>query len=424
MTVVLIMLALLALLLLGVPIAFALGALGLALLWLADLSPLMVPQGLYSAMDNFVLLAVPLFLLMSNVLLKAGVGRDLFNAVQSWVGHWPGGLAVATIISCAIFASISGSSVTTAATIGTVAIPEMVHRGYNRHFVLGLVAAGGTLGILIPPSIPMIVYGVVVEESIVDLFLAGIGPGLLLVVLFILFAIAFSYFGGGYTPLRKANGAERLQASLQALPTVVLALCIIGGLYFGIFTPTEAAGIGFALSLVLTAGILRRLAWVQFKEAVIESMRTTVTIFLIIAGAKIFGKAITLYRVPQDISEVITSNISEAGLFIVIVCLVLLIMGLFLEALSMLLIMVPVLHPSLAGMGIDPIWFGILFVIMIECALITPPVGLNLFVIQAVAKSPIQDVVRGVWPFVLLMLGSIVVIYFVPDVALYIPFKL
>ncbi len=424
MTVILITAGLLALLLLGVPVAFALGALGLALLWLADLSPLMVPQGLYSAMDNFVLLAVPLFLLMSNVLLKAGVGRDLFNAVQSWVGHWPGGLAVATIISCAIFSSISGSSVTTAATIGTVAIPEMVRRGYHHRFVLGLLAAGGTLGILIPPSIPMIIYGVVVEESIVDLFLAGIGPGLLLVVFFILFSIAFSYFGGGYTPLPKASAAERLRASLQALPTVVLALCIIGGLYLGIFTPTEAAGIGFALALLLTAGIMRRLTWAQLKEAVMESMRTTVTIFLILAGAKIFGKAITLYRVPQNISELITSNIGEAGLFIVIVCLVLLIMGLFLEALSMLLIMVPVLHPSLAGMGIDPIWFGIIFVVMIECALITPPVGLNLFVIQAVAKAPIEDVVRGVWPFVLLMLASIVVLYFVPDIALYIPFKL
>lgn len=419
-----ILVALLVLLLGGVPIAFALGGLGLTLLLLADLSPLMVPQGLYSSMDSFVLVAVPLFLLMSNILLKGGVGRDLFNAVQSWVGHWPGGLAVATIISCGIFSAISGSSVTTAATIGTVAIPEMSRRGYDRRFVLGLVAAGGTLGILIPPSIPMIIYGVVVEESIVDLFLAGIGPGALLALMFILFSIAFSYFGKGFKPVPRASAAERLRTSIRALPTLVLATCILGGLYLGVFTPTEAAGVGFALALLLTVGLLRSLSWVQLKEAVIESMQTTVTIFLILAGAKIFGKAITLYRIPQDISLAITSNISEAGMFVLIVCLVLLVMGFFLEALSMLLIMVPVLHPSLVGMGIDPIWFGIMFVIMIECALVTPPVGLNLFVIQAVAKTPIEDVIAGVWPFTLMMLGSIAIIYVLPDVALYIPFKL
>jgi C4-dicarboxylate transporter, DctM subunit len=424
MTTALILGALLMLLLAGVPIAFSLAALGMVLLWLADLSPLMIPQGLYSAMDSFVLLAVPLFLLMSNVLLKGGVGRDLFNAVQSWVGHWPGGLAVATIISCAIFASISGSSVTTAATIGTVAIPEMARRGYNRRFVLGLLAAGGTLGILIPPSIPMIIYGVITEESIVDLFLAGIGPGILLVLLFIAFAIAFSYFGKAFTPLPKASAGERVRSTVRALPTFVLGLCIIGGLYLGIFTPTEAAAIGFALALVLTVGVLRTLSWAQLKEAVMESMRTTVTIFLILAGAKIFGKAITLYRIPQDISSAITTHVSEPAMFVLIVCLVLLLMGLFLEALSMLLIMVPVLYPSLTAMGIDAIWFGIMFVIMIECALITPPVGLNLFVIQAVAKAPIEDVVQGVWPFVLIMLFSIVAIYVLPDIALYVPFKL
>jgi C4-dicarboxylate transporter DctM subunit len=420
----LILLALVALLLMGVPIAFSLGVLGLGLLLLAGLSPLMVPQALYSSMDNFVLLAVPLFLLMSHVLLKGGVGRDLYSAVQSWVGHWPGGLAIATIISCAIFASISGSSVTTAATIGTVAIPEMSQRGYDRRFVLGLLAAGGTLGILIPPSIPLIIYGVITEQSIVDLFLAGIGPGLFLVVLFILFSIAYSYFGKGFTPVPRASAAERLRATVRALPTVALALCIIGGLYGGVFTPTEAAAIGFALALLLTVGILRSLSWRQLKEAVIESMRTTVTIFLILAGANIFGKAITLYRIPQDISTAISANITDPGIFVVAVCAVLLLMGLFLEALSMLLIMVPVLYPSLAGMGIDPIWFGIMFVVMIECALITPPVGLNLFVIQAVARAPLSEVVGGVWPFALLMLLTIVVIYYFPDLALFIPFNL
>ncbi len=424
MTAGLILIALIGLLSTGLPIAFALGGLGLVLLLIGGFSPVMVPQGLYSTVDNFILLAVPLFLLMSNVLLKAGAARDLYTAVQSWVGHWPGGLAIATILSCSIFAAISGSSVATAATIGTAAIPEMSARGYDRRFVLGLLAAGGTLGILIPPSIPMIVYGVVTEESIVDLFLAGIGPGILLAGLFIVFSLLYARFGGAYRPMPRAGAAERLRASLKALPTIALALIIILGLYFGVFTPTEAAGVGFALALLLTGVVLRTLDWAGLKAAAMEAMRTTVTIFLILAGAKIFGKAITLYRIPQDISLLLGTHIAEPWVFVLIVCAVLLLMGFFMEALSMMLIMMPVLQPSLQPMGLDPIWFGILFVVMIECALITPPVGLNLFVIQAVGKAEMSEVVAGVWPFILLMLFTVLMIYLLPDIALYIPFKL
>lgn len=423
MTTVLILLALLAILLIGVPVAFALGGLGLILMWMGNLAPVLVAQALYSSIDNFVLLAVPLFLLMSNVLLKGGVGRDLFNAVQSWVGHWPGGLAIATIISCALFSAIAGSSVATAATIATVAIPEMIGRGYHRPFVLGLLAAGGTLGILIPPSIPMIVYGVITEQSIVDLFLAGIGPGLMLSGMFILFSLAYARFGRGFTPVAKASWGERRRTTSRALPTALLAFVVIGGIYAGVFTPTESAAVGFAVSLIIVYA-LGTMTWAKLKQAIVESMRTTVTIFLIVAGAKIFGKVITLYRIPQDISLAISTHVGEPGLFILIVCVVLLIMGLFLESMSMLLIMVPVLYPSLAALGIDPIWFGILFVVMIECALITPPVGLNLFVIQAVADVPLIEVLRGVWPFILIMFAAVIAIYLVPDIVLYIPFRL
>lgn len=423
MTSILILISLVLLLLLRVPVAFTLGGLGVLLLILKGFTLTMVPLSLFSTMDSFILLAVPLFLLMSNVLLKGGVGTDLFRAVQSWVGHWPGGLGVATIISCALFAAISGSSVATAATIGTVAISEMTDRGYHKPFVLGLLAAGGTLGILIPPSIPMIVYGVITEESIVDLFLAGIGPGIFLSVCFIAFCFIYARFGKGYEPVKKATFQERRDATILAIPTVLLAGIVIGGIYAGWFTPTESAGIGFAVALIIVYA-MGRMTWAKLKEAVNDSMKTTVTIFLIIAGAKLFGKAITLYRIPQEISEAITLNISEPGIFIVIVCVVLLIMGFFLESLSMLLIMMPVLYPSLAPLGIDPIWFGVLFVVMIECALITPPVGLNLFVIQAVAKVDLSEVIRGVWPFILILLGTVVLLWFFPDLATYIPFKL
>ena len=423
MTATLILLGLFSLLLIRVPVAFALGGLGLLLLWLKGINVVMVPQALYSSADSFVLLAVPLFLLMSNILLKGGVGKDLFNAVQCWVGHWPGGLGVATIISCALFSAISGSSVATAATIATVAIPEMISRGYSRPFVLGLLAAGGTLGILIPPSIPLILYGVITEESIVSLFMAGVGPGLLLTALFILFSIGYSLFDKNYRPSPKTGWPERWRASFRALPTLFLAVVVIGGIYLGVFTPTESAGIGFALSLLIVF-LLRTMTWEKLKQAVMESMATTVTIFLIIAGAKLFGKAITIYQIPQQVSAAITANIGEPALFILVVCLVLLLIGFFLESISMLLIMVPVLYPALMAMGIDPIWFGILFVVMIEIALITPPVGMNLFIIQAVAQVDLGEVLKGVWPFLLIMFGTVIAISVLPDIVLYIPFKL
>ena len=424
MTIILILASLFTLLLARVPVAFALGGMGLGLLILGGFSPLMAPQTILSTLDGFILLAVPLFLLMANVLLKGGVGADLFAAVNAWVGHWPGGLAVATIISCAIFAAISGSSVATAATIGTVAIPEMIDRGYDKRFVYGLLAAGGTLGILIPPSIPMIVYGFITEESVGALFLAGIGPGLALVLLFIVFSMIHARVTGVAGDTQAAPWDTRRTASIRALPSVALALLIIGGIYSGAFTPTEAAAIGFAAALVVTGIVLRSLTWAGLKEAIFDSMITTVAILLIVAGAKVFGKAITLYRIPQDISTLITETIDTPLGFILVVSAVLLLMGLVFEALSMVLIMTPVLLPSAMALGFDPIWFGIYMVIMVECALITPPVGLNLYVIQAVARAPMGQVARGVVPFLGLMFGAVALLYVWPDLALYIPFKL
>jgi len=411
------------LLLLRVPVAFALGGMGLGMLLFRGFSPLMAPQAILSTLDGFILLAVPLFLLMSNILLKGGAGKDLFAAVHAWVGHWPGGLAVATIISCAIFAAISGSSVATAATIATVAIPEMIARGYERRFVYGLVAAGGTLGILIPPSIPMIVYAFVTEQSVHALFLAGVGPGLLLVAFFIGFSMIHARWFGGYTPEPAASARERLQATIRALPSIALAVVVIGAIYSGAATPTEAAAVGFAVALLITAVVLRTLTWQGLKEAAFDSMVTTVAILLIVAGAEVFGKAITLYRIPQEISVFIGDNIHTPLAFIIAVSVVLLIMGLVFETLSMVLIMTPVLLPAAMALGFDPVWFGVYMVVMVECALITPPVGLNLYVIQSVARSGLGDVSRGVLPFLVLMLICVAILYVWTDLALYIPFK-
>ena len=424
MTVIMVLGVMFALLLAGLPVAFSLGVLGLGMLLIGGFSPLMAPQAILSTLDGFILLAVPLFLLMSNILLRGGCGKDLFSAVQAWVGHWPGGLAVATIVSCGIFAAISGVSVATAATIGVVAIPEMIKRGYNKNFVYGLLAAGGTLGILIPPSLPMIVYGFVTEESVISLFLAGIGPGIFLISLFIIFSIIYSKFFGGYKPVPAASWEDRKKHSIKVLPTIMLAVLILGGIYTGVFTPTEAAAVGFSLALFLTTILLRSLTFDDFKKALFESMVTTAAILVIIAGAKIFGKAIALYRIPQDISMFIEATIQSKAIFMITVCLILVAMGLVFETLSMVLIMVPVLLPAAMSMGVDPIWFGIFMVIMVECALITPPVGLNLYVIQSVAKTQLGEVAKGVVPFLIMMIFTVFIMYIWPDLALYLPFKL
>ena len=424
MTILLVLTLMFVLLLSGLPVSFSLGFLGLSMLIFGGFSPLMAPQAILSTLDGFILLAVPLFLLMSNVPLKGGCGKDLFNAVQAWVGHWPGGLAVATIISCGIFAAISGVSVATAATIGVVAIPEMIKRGYNKNFVYGLLAAGGTLGILIPPSLPMIVYGFITEESVIALFLAGIGPGIFLISLFIIYSIVFSQFFGGFKKLEPSSWEVKKNTSKKVIPTIILAVLILGGIYTGVFTPTEAAAIGFSLSLIITVLILKTLTWADFKEAVFESMVTTAAILIIVACAKTFGKAIALYRIPQDISYFISSTIDTKALFMVVVCIILVAMGLVFETLSMVIIMVPVLLPAAMAIGVDPIWFGIFMVIMVECALITPPVGLNLYVIQSVAKTQLGEVAKGVFPFIVMMIFTVFIMYIWPDLALYIPFKL
>ena len=423
MTITLIVLCLFFLLFLGIPIAFGLGALGLGLMYLGDISPLMIPQTFYSVGDNFILLAVPMFLMMSNILLKAGIGEDLFNFAQAWVGHWPAGLAIATIISCSIFAAMSGSSVATAATIATVAFPAMIRRGYHRNFTLGILAAGGTLGILIPPSIPMIVYAFVVEESVLSMFLAGIGPGIMLALLFIIFAIFYVIFFNKEVERVKASKEDKIIYTKKGIPILLMSVIILGGIYVGIWTPTEAGGIGFLISFIYVMA-KRRLDFKGFIEAGLDTMKTTVTIFLIIAGAKIFGKAISLYRIPQDLSTMIVNNISEQSIFILVVCLALLVLGLIMETLSLILIMMPIFAVSIAAMNIDLIWFGIIFTLMIECALITPPVGLNIYVLQAIGNAKMIEIAKGVIPFIFIILFGVLLVYWFPAIALYIPFKL
>ncbi|MEQ3642227.1 MAG: TRAP transporter large permease [Paracoccus sp. (in: a-proteobacteria)] len=412
--------ALLALLMTGIPVAFTLGILGAGLLAIDGLPLSMVASTLFGGINDFVLLAIPLFLLMSNLLLRGGIGRDLFVAMQSWVGHWPGGLGIAALLSCGVFSAISGSSITTAATVGTVAIPEMVKRGYSRSLTLGLMAAGGTLGIIIPPSVPLIIYGAITEQSIGQLFLAGVGPGILLIVLFGIYVVIASAIQGTHQAMPRATWPERLAATRRALPTLLLVGTILGGIYGGIFTPTEASGIGASVALlILAAG--GRLSSTVFLGAVRDTVKTTTVIFLIVIGAKIFGQAITLYQLPAQLAWLFEDYFNTATLALLLIAVMLIFIGFFLESMSMLLIMVPVLMPTVIALGIDPIWFGIFFVLLIEVALITPPVGLNLFVIQSLDRAPLSVVAKGALPFVAIMLGSVFLIALFPQIVLAIP---
>jgi C4-dicarboxylate transporter DctM subunit len=285
------------------------------------------------------------------------------------------------------------------------------------------LAAGGTLGILIPPSIPMIVYAFVVEESVLTMFLAGIGPGIMLALFFIIFSIFYVLVFNKEVQNVKSTREEKIEYTKKGLPILLMAFIMLGGIYAGIYTPTEAGGIGFLISFIYVV-VKKRIDLKGFIQAGLDTMKTTVTIFIIIAGAKIFGKAISLYRIPQDISGFIVTNINEQGMFILVVCITLLILGFIMETLSLILIMMPIFSLSIAAMNIDIIWFGIIFTIMIECALITPPVGLNIYVLQAIGKAKMEEIGKGVAPFVLIMMFAVLVIYFFPDIALYIPFKL
>lgn len=417
----LIIAALFVLLFSGLPVGITLTLLGTVLLLFKGIPLAAVPMEFLGSINNFILLAVPVFLLTSNILLKAGVAKDLFDAVQRWVGNVRGGLAIATIISCGIFAAVSGSSVAVAAMIGTVAVPEMTKRGYDKRFVMGTLAAGATLGILIPPSIPLIIYSAVAETSTASMFLAGVGPGIFLIAAFLVYSVTKSFMGGA--PVSEAgvsDGRSRFAVSMQALPTVIIALTMIIGIYAGVFTPTESAAIGMAMTLIYVFSS-KRLNFADLRGAVRGAGSTTANLLLIIAGANVFGKAIMLYRIPYDISEWIAGNIESAALFIIVVTLVLLVLGLFLEGIAMILIVLPVLMPSLEVHDIDPIWFGIYFVIMIELALITPPVGMNLFVIQSVARAKLKDVMYGALPYASILLGTVIVLYFFPQIVLYIP---
>ena len=415
---------LIGLLALAVPVAAVLGVLGLALSEIYSRLPLSLAMGemAWATSNNFLLVAIPFFVLLGEILLRSGMAERMYGALVLWMPWLPGGLMHSNIAACAMFAATSGSSVATAATIGTVAMSEIEKRGYSERLFLGTIAAGGTLGILIPPSINMIVYGVLTETSIPKLYLAGIIPGLVLAGMFSLTVLLFCLWRPEWGGTRTvASWEARMKALPDLVPPLVIFLAVIGSIYAGWATATESAALGVLAALGVAAWN-RRLTWRALLQAFEGTMRTTAMIMAILVAAYFLNFVITSIGLTTQVNRFITSlGLSPTELlFAVIVFYV--ILGMFMETLSMMVATVPIIAPVVFALGYDPIWFGILVILLMETAMITPPVGINLYVVQGLRKrGRIDDVIIGTLPFVVTLVLMMVVLSVFPDLALVLP---
>ena len=413
------------LLLLKMPIGFAMALVGFAgFAYLTSFSSALsklaiVPYRAIASWDFFV---VPLFVFMANVCLQFRFGEDLYGMTFKWMGGLRGGLAMATIVACAIFAAISGSSIGTALTVGVVALAEMKRYNYNRLLATGCVAAGGTLGIMIPPSNPMILYGIMTETSIGKLFIGGVIPGLIQATLFLITIIIVTLRRPDMAPKGpRTSIKEKIFSLKRGGEIILLILILLGGLFRGWFTPTEAGAVGAFVSLLIA--ILRgRFSWGKFKEACLETMRTTGMIYTLMIGALLMNYFLTVSKVPTELARVVGSlPIPPLGIMAMIMGLQIF-LGCFIDALAMLLLLTPIFFPLALQLGFDPVWFGIMLTLMGEIAAITPPVGINVYVIKGVAEDvPMETIFKGAMLFFFADIVLVVLLLFFPKLALFLP---
>jgi C4-dicarboxylate transporter DctM subunit len=410
---------------LGMPIGIAMGLVGFA--GFAFLRGLDSALGVlttvpYTTFSSYAFSVVPLFILMGAFCFHAGLSKDLYNTVYRWLGHLRGGLALATVGACAGFAAVSGSSVATAATMGTVALPEMERYGYDSALATGSVAAGGTIGILIPPSVGLIVYGLIAEQSIGKLFLAGFIPGILEAVFYLITIFIICRINPLLGPPGpRSSWRERIGSLKNTWIILLLFLLVLGGLYFGIFTPTEAGGAG-AFGAFVFALARRKLGWRVFKDALFETLRNTAMILIIVLGAMILGYFLAISRVPFMIADTIGELEMNRYIVLTFILIFLLFLGTVIDAPAMILLITPIFYPVATKLGFDPIWFGIIIVRMCEMALITPPVGLNVFVIKGVAKDvPMYTIFRGITPFLMADVCHVALLIAFPQLSLFLP---
>jgi tripartite ATP-independent transporter DctM subunit len=410
---------------LGIPVAAALFLVAALGGWLYLGTPVLMVFGSnsWSVLNDFVLTSIPLFVLLGELLLRSGIADRMYGALSDWVSRWPGGLLHTNVLSSGVFAAVSGSSVATAATVGTVALPALGARGYDERMALGSIAAGATLGILIPPSINMIIYGSMTNTSIGRLFLAGVLPGLAMIGLFLAWIAlrcrldpSLAGRAEDAPPLR-----ERLARLRWLIPPVVIFGIVMGGIYGGLATPTEAAALGVLAALALAAWE-RRMSVAMLHACFVSTVRLSAMILLILLAASFLNFIIGIMGVPQALTELVSTYASGPVTVLLLLLVFYLVLGCFLETLSMMVATIPIVFPVVQHFGIDPVWFGVFLVIMMEVALIPPPIGMNLYVVQGVrGRGAMGDVIRGALPYVAVMLATIGLLIAVPGLALWLP---
>jgi C4-dicarboxylate transporter DctM subunit len=419
MTFLLLLGALIALLYLGIPMFAALFLLPLGvLLWVEGGVPAL-GEMVIGKLDGYLLVAIPLFMMMAHIMVRGRVVDDLYNAAFALLRRVRGGVGIATVVACTVFAAISGSSVATALTIGKIAIPQMLRYGMSRKGAFGVVAGGGTLGILIPPSGPMVLYAYVTETSVGALFLAGVIPGLMMAGMFALYVAITE--GRARVPADEPPPEAARVAAMRAGWALSLPVFVLGGIYLGIFTATEAAGTGTLYALVVAALVYRALSWRDLIAGVQEATRTSAMLLMIIAGAAIYGYMLTKLRIPQELTQLVADlGLGRTG-FLIAMMVLLFVLGLVLESFSIILLTMPAILPLLGVLGIDKVWYGVLLTLSLEMALISPPVALNLVVIKAITGAPLSEVNRSITPYMLMLaLGTALLIAF-PEIALWLP---
>lgn len=420
---------LLATLTVGVNIGAALGLVGVLGIGLVAGGQLLPTVGdlIWNTLNSFTLTAVPLFVLMGELLLRGGVSRRLYSGLAVLLHPFKGGLAQANIGGCAVFSAICGSSTATAMTIGTIALPEMRARGYDNRVIYGTLTGGGCLGILIPPSIPMVIYATMVQESVVDLFMAGIVPGILLALMFALWVGVVAVWHPGWFPHKTEGRPSRSQiagALANCGPVLLLVAAIIGGMYFGVVTPTEAAGFG-CLLVILMCAAYRELRWPDVLESLRRAVVTNAVILFIVVNAQVLSYALTTAGVTAGVSAWLLSLGFEPLGFFVCVFLLYLVLGMFIDGISMMLLTLPLLYPAIRAFGIDGVLFGVIVVTLIELGQMTPPMGMNLFAVKSIAgDSSIREIALASLPFALIIAGLTFLLYFFPPIALWLPASL
>lgn len=410
---------LVALLYLGMPMFAALFLLPLGVLFWTEGAVPALGEMVVGKLDGYLLVAIPLFMLMAHIMVRGRVVDDLYNAAFALLRRVRGGVGIATVAACTIFAAISGSSVATALTIGKIAIPQMLRYGMSRRGAFGVVAGGGTLGILIPPSAPMVLYAYVTETSVAALFLAGLIPGLLMAAMFA--GYCFITEGRATVPADEPVPDSAQTAVMRAGWSLSLPIFVLGGIYLGIFTATEAAGTGTIYALLIAALIYRTLTWRDLIQGVGEATRTSAMLLMIIAGAAIYGYMLTKLQVPQELTRLVADfGLGRTG-FLIAMMVLLFLLGLVLESFSIILLTMPAILPLLGVLGIDKVWYGILLTLSLEMALISPPVALNLVVIKAITGAPLAEVNRSIYPYMLMLAFGTAMLIAFPDIALWLP---